>query len=64
MAFIGTGPEDWPEFDLDGGFVRTILAPPDLLPPHPTGHPQGLAVDSAGTLYYADLALEFGRATE
>jgi hypothetical protein len=48
------------EFDPDGGFVRFVLKPPDLLPPHPTGHPQGLAVDARGQLFYADLALEFG----
>lgn len=48
------------EFDLEGHLVRRVLVPPDLLPPHPTGHPQGLAVDSRGSLYYADLDLEFG----
>jgi sugar lactone lactonase YvrE len=46
------------EFDRDGRFVRFVLQPPDWLPPHPTGHPQGLAVDARGTLYYADLELE------
>jgi hypothetical protein len=46
------------EFDPDGRLVRLVLVPPDWLPPHPTGHPQGLAVDAHGTLYYADLDLE------
>jgi DNA-binding beta-propeller fold protein YncE len=45
------------EYDLDGGRLRTVLDSPRWLPPHPHGTPQGLAVDSAGTLYYADLDL-------
>lgn len=45
------------EYDLDGNLVRLILAPEQALPPITTGHPQGLAVDSEGTLYYADLDL-------
>jgi len=48
------------EFDLDGELVRMVLAPPEWLPPFSTGHPQGLAVDASGTLYYADLDLRFG----
>ena len=47
------------EYELDGGRrLRTILDSPHWLPPHPHGTPQGLAVDSAGTLYYADLDLQ------
>jgi DNA-binding beta-propeller fold protein YncE len=45
------------EFDRNGGFVRMILDPGHALPPYATGYPQGLAVDSQGTLYYADLDL-------
>jgi polyvinyl alcohol dehydrogenase (cytochrome) len=45
------------EYDLTGNFVRMILDPPEELPPVSTGNPQGLAVDAAGTLYYADLDL-------
>jgi sugar lactone lactonase YvrE len=45
------------EFTPDGEFVRLVLDPGRWLPGAPTGSPQGLAVDAAGTLYYADLAL-------
>jgi sugar lactone lactonase YvrE len=45
------------EFDQTGTFVRTIVAPPSPTIPSPTGNPQGLAVDSDGDLYYADLNL-------
>jgi len=45
------------EFDLDGHLVRMLLKSDDLLPPHRTGTPYGLAVDAEGTLYYADLDL-------
>jgi hypothetical protein len=47
------------EYDTDGHFVRRILDPPDAGGPIPLkyGHPQGLAVDCRGNLYYADLAL-------
>jgi sugar lactone lactonase YvrE len=45
------------EFDLEGELVRMLLEPPEALPPFSTGYPQGLAVDSHGTLYYADLDL-------
>jgi outer membrane protein assembly factor BamB len=49
------------EYDLDGNRVRLIVDPgtPPLPPsfPTPTGNPQGLAFDSEGTLYYADLNL-------
>jgi sugar lactone lactonase YvrE len=45
------------EYDLDGNLVRTLLAPARWWPPFATGNPQGLAVDAAGTLYYADLDL-------
>jgi outer membrane protein assembly factor BamB len=49
------------EYDLDGNLVRLIVNPgtPPLPPsfPTPTGNPQGLAFDSQGSLYYADLNL-------
>jgi hypothetical protein len=45
------------EYDLDGKHLRSVLTSPHWLPPHPHGTPQGLAVDSRGTLYYADLDL-------
>ena len=49
------------EFDPDGGFVRMIVQPgPDetvLELPLSTGHPQSVAVDARGVLYYADLNL-------
>lgn len=45
------------EYDLSGRRLRAVLASERWLPPHRYGTPQGLAVDSAGTLYYADLDL-------
>ncbi len=45
------------EFDLEGNFLRLVLDPPESGLPFSTGTPQGLAVDSKGTLYYADLDL-------
>jgi polyvinyl alcohol dehydrogenase (cytochrome) len=45
------------EYDLDGNLVRTVVDPPESLPPISTGTPQGLAVGPDGTLYYADLDL-------
>ncbi len=39
------------EYDANGEFVRTIIEGGDI------GNPAGLAVDSKGTLYYADLGL-------
>jgi hypothetical protein len=47
------------EFDTAGTLVRSVLAPPpgQTTLPLPTGHPQGIAVDCRGNLYYADLAL-------
>ena len=45
------------EIDPQGEVVRTLLDPPGLLPPFETGTPHGIAVDSRGTLYYADLDL-------
>jgi outer membrane protein assembly factor BamB len=46
------------EFTPAGAFVRTILDPGTVLQlPAPTGHPQSLAFDAQGTLYYADLDL-------
>lgn len=47
------------EIDPDGAIVRSVLTPPEWLPPFSTGHPMGLAVDADGTLYYADLDLAF-----
>lgn len=48
------------EFDAEGEFVRLVLEPDEWLPPFRTGFPMGLAVDAAGTLYYADLDLTLG----
>ncbi|MFN7950809.1 MAG: PQQ-binding-like beta-propeller repeat protein [bacterium] len=48
------------EYDRDGQFVRDILNPGPLAIlnlPIATGHPNGLAVDSQGDLYYADIRL-------
>jgi hypothetical protein len=47
------------EFAPDGSFVRMVLQPPagEALPTWSTGNPQGLAVDCAGDLYFADLNL-------
>jgi outer membrane protein assembly factor BamB len=50
------------EFDADGRLLRVLMEPgPDEGPldlPKSTGSPQGLAVDRAGTLYFADLDLQ------
>jgi len=40
------------EHDADGTFIR------ELFPPGSGGNPAGLAVDSAGTVYYADIGLD------
>jgi hypothetical protein len=47
------------EYTAAGSFVRYVLPPPpgEAPPQLSTGNPQGLAVDCAGDLYYADLAL-------
>jgi hypothetical protein len=47
------------EYTPDGTFVRLVLEPPvgEPLPTVSTGNPQGLAVDCAGDLYFADLNL-------
>ncbi len=45
------------EYDSDGDVVRLLLAPERSTPPITTGHPQGLAVGSDGSIYYADLDL-------
>jgi hypothetical protein len=47
------------EYTPDGVFVRLVLSRPagETPPQLSTGNPQGLAVDCAGDLYYADLAL-------
>jgi len=47
------------EFDLDGHLIRLVLRPEGWAPPYETGTPHGLAVDSRGRLYYADLDLHF-----
>jgi hypothetical protein len=49
------------EFAPDGELLRLVVAPSSWLPPFDTGSPQGLAVDAAGTLYYSDLDLVYGR---
>lgn len=48
------------EFDAEGRFVRRILDPPAFALPIPTGTPYGIALDSRGTLYYADIGLTIG----
>ncbi|MEQ8841690.1 MAG: PQQ-binding-like beta-propeller repeat protein [Acidimicrobiales bacterium] len=45
------------EYAPDGSLVRMILLTDETALPISTGHPQGLAVGSDGTLYYADLDL-------
>lgn len=48
------------EFSPAGAFVRNILSPPEgpvVELPASTGHPQSLAFDAQGRLYYADLNL-------
>ncbi len=49
------------EYDADGGFVRTILAPPEGAvlgeQSFATGTPLGLGIDSRGTLYFADIGI-------
>ncbi len=47
------------EIGPDGAVVRTVLDPPEWIPPFATGTPFGLAVDAEGTLYYADLDLQW-----
>ena len=51
------------QYDGDGNYLRTVLAPPEGeglgLEPISTGSPLGIAVGPDGTLYYADLALAF-----
>jgi hypothetical protein len=51
------------EYDASGRFLRRILQPPagEMLGPRPysTGSPLGIAIDSRGTIYYADLGLVF-----
>jgi len=45
------------EYDPSGARLRYVLQPPESIPPISTGSPQGIALDAAGTLYYADLDL-------
>jgi hypothetical protein len=49
------------EYDADGEYVRTILAPPEGetigAEPFSTGTPLGIGVGPDGTLYYADIGL-------
>lgn len=47
------------EFDLEGRLLRVVLSPEEWLPPYRSGTPQGLAVDSHGNLYFADLDLQW-----
>lgn len=49
------------EFTPDGVFVRRVLSPPRPGLPTSTGNPQGIAVDAAGDLFFADLQLVIGR---
>ena len=50
------------EYDSSGTFVQLVLPHPEgeVTFPLSTGHPQGLAVDVEGNLYYADLQLRLG----
>ena len=49
------------QYDAEGNYVRTVLAPPEgeflSTTPLSTGSPLGIAVGPDGTLHYADLAL-------
>ena len=46
------------EYDANGVFLRRLVeSPVGSGLPLPNGHPQGIAVDCAGDLYYADLDL-------
>jgi hypothetical protein len=49
------------EYDADGTFRRTVLAPPEGETlgeePYSTGTPLGIGVDPDGTLYYADIGV-------
>lgn len=46
------------EIAPDGALVRKILDPEGaFVPPYDTGNPMGLAVDSQGNVYYADIDL-------
>jgi len=47
------------EISPAGELVRHVLEPDGWLPPFASGNPMGIAVDSAGTLYYADLDLSW-----
>jgi hypothetical protein len=48
------------EFDPTGEPVRRVLMPSRPGLPTESGNPQGLAVDAAGDLYFADLQLRLG----
>lgn len=52
------------EYDADGTFRRTILAPPEGEQlgeePYSTGTPLGIGVGPDGTLYYADIGVVIG----
>ncbi len=47
------------EYDANGAFIQRVLQPEEgeTTLPLSVGHPQALALDCAGNLYYADLAL-------
>lgn len=57
------------EYDASGGFVRTILRPPEgeeltAEESYSTGTPLGLATGPEGTLYYADIGIVAGGTDE
>ena len=49
------------EYDADGGYIRTVLSPPEGevlgAEPFSTGTPLGLGIAPDGTLYYADIGI-------
>lgn len=51
------------EYDSQGAFVRRVLEPPPgsgMFPPFPeTGTPLGLGLAADGTIYFADIGLQF-----
>jgi hypothetical protein len=55
------------EYDADGGYVRTVLKPPEGetlgTEPISTGTPLGLGVAPDGTLYFADIGIVIGNGT-
>jgi hypothetical protein len=47
------------EISPQGELVRKILEPDGWIPPFATGNPMGIAFDAEGSLYYADLDLQW-----